>query len=543
MTLGRIVPSLDDMSQKESGQSEPASSAGYLVVGLGASAGGLEALEEFFDELPANSGMAFVVVTHQSADKVSLLTELIGRHCKMPVQRVDTTMPIEPNRVYVQPPGATLGVLKGALFPFEPRSDGPKPLAIDFFFRSLAQDQKDQAVGIVLSGTGSDGTNGLKEIRAVSGLVMAQDEQTARYAGMPHSASVALQLDFVLAPREMARQLLAYRDGPTRTVLSPELDAEPGEVMNRLFVLLRSRSGHDFSNYKMTTIGRRVARRMSVHDVTSAKDYLKFVQSSPHELDQLFKELLIGVTSFFRDPEGFDALGAALPPLLASKPEDYLFRAWIAGCSTGEEAYSLAMLLREQMETTSPRRSVQIFATDLDSDAVEFARAGVFPESIQNDVSPKRLERFFVRENGYFRVKKEIREMVVFAVQDLIEDPPFTKLDFLLCRNLLIYLNAEIQQRLIPLFHYALRPAGILMLGSSETVEAFPTSSRPSTRSGRFFPARRYRRERTSQTWRSDTPSTPPPGRFADRSAPAAPNPAPRRLRNERSSVTWCRRA
>ena len=218
--MGRIVPTTCTTCLKQRAGNRKHASAGYLVVGLGASAGGLEALEEFFDELPANPGMAFVVVTHQSADKVSLLTELIGRHCKMPVQRVDTTTPIEPNRVYVQPPGATLGVLKGALFPFEPRSDGPKPLAIDFFFRSLAQDQKDQAVGIVLSGTGSDGTNGLKEIRAVSGLVMAQDEQTARYSGMPHSASVALQLDFVLAPRDMARQLLAYRDGPTRTFLS-----------------------------------------------------------------------------------------------------------------------------------------------------------------------------------------------------------------------------------------------------------------------------------------------------------------------------------
>jgi len=447
--------------------------AEHLVVALGASAGGLEALEEFFDELPPNPGMSFVVITHQAPGKVSLLPELIARRCKMPVIKVEGKTPVEPNHVYVQPPGLTLGISKGELYPLEPTGDGSRPFPIDRFFRSLAQDHKDRAVGIVLSGTGSDGTNGLKEIRAVSGLVMAQTEATARYPSMPHSASVALQLDFVLAPREMAQQLLEFKNGAARTD-DAEVDGEPREVMNRLFVLLRGRTGHDFSNHKATTIGRRIARRMIVHQVASSQEYLKYVQANPQELDQLFKELLIGVTSFFRDAEGFDILSqSAISQVLANKPEDHVLRAWVAGCSTGEEAYTLAMLLREHMDKANIRYTAQIFATDLDPEAIEFARAGIYPESIAVDVSPERLERFFTREDGYFRIKKEVREMVVFAVQDLAEDPAFTKLDFLVCRNLLIYLNSEIQKRLIPLFHFALRQGGVLMLGSSETVGTF----------------------------------------------------------------------
>ena len=462
------------MSEVESGPVSRDRFNGHLVVGLGASAGGLEALEEFFAELPADPGMSFVVITHQTPGSVSLLPELLARHCKMPVAKVDGATTLEPNKVYVQPPGVILGMLKGELHPFEPSADGPRPLAIDFFFRSLAQDQKDGAVGIVLSGTGTDGTNGLREIRAVSGLVMAQSEESARYAGMPHSANAALSLDFVLGPREMARQLLAYRDGAAHALGNLEAEPGPRDVMSRLFVLLRSRTGHDFSNYKQSTIARRIARRMGVHQVATAKDYLKFVQGNPHELDQLFRELLIGVTSFFRDPEAFDALLAtALSKALSEKPSDYVMRGWIAGCSTGEEAYTIAMLLREHMERTKTRFTVQLFATDLDPDAIEFARPGIYPGSITTDVSPKRLERHFTHQDGHYRVKKEIREMVVFAVQDLIEDPAFTKLDLLVCRNLMIYLNGELQKRLIPLFHYALSPGGVLMLGSSETVGSF----------------------------------------------------------------------
>jgi two-component system, chemotaxis family, CheB/CheR fusion protein len=461
------------MAEAESSVDLDDRSSGHLIVGLGASAGGLEALEQFFDELPPDPQMSFVVVTHQAPGKVSLLPSLMARHSKMPVVEVKDPVPLEPSRVYVQPPGAILGVLKRELYPMEPNGDGARPFPIDFFFRSLAQDQRDRAVGIVLSGTGSDGTNGLKEIRAVSGLVMAQSEETARYPGMPHSASLALQLDYVLSPREMARQLLAYRDGTAHAIGPVEEKGESRDVMRRLFVLLRSRTGHDFSNYKATTIGRRIARRMGVHQISSVDEYLRFAQANPRELDQLFKELLIGVTSFFRDTEAFEALSAAIPAVLASKPDDHVVRAWVTGCSTGEEAFSLAMLLREHFEGANRHNAVQIFATDLDAEAVEFARAGVFPESIASDVSPSRLERFFTAEEGCYRVNKDLREMVVFAVQDLIEDPAFTKLDFVLCRNLLIYLNSEIQKRVIPLFHYALRPGGVLMLGSSETVGTF----------------------------------------------------------------------
>lgn len=467
-----VASRLRIMNESESGQAKNDSALEHLVVGLGASAGGLEALEEFFDELPGNPGMSFIVVTHQAPGKVSLLPELIARRAKMPVVKVDGSTPVEPDHVYVQPPGTCVGLLNGEIHSIEDGATRSHP--IDFFFRSLAQDQKDRAVGIVLSGTGSDGTNGLREIRAASGIIMAQDEATARYPGMPHSASVALQLDFVLPPREMARQLLAFRDGGSPSSIPPDDDAAPNEVLRRLFVLLRSRTGHDFSSYKTTTIGRRVARRMAVHQIVGAKNYLKYVQSTPQELDLLFKDFLIGVTSFFRDADGFQALAsAAIPRVLAGKPEDYVLRTWVAGCSTGEEAYSVAMLLREQLDDAGLPCTVQIFATDLDADAIEFARAGVYPEAITTDVSPERLERFFVSEDGHYRIKKEARETVVFAVQDLVEDPAFTKLDFLVCRNLLIYLNSEIQKRLIPLFHYALRPGGVLMLGSSETLGTF----------------------------------------------------------------------
>jgi two-component system, chemotaxis family, CheB/CheR fusion protein len=464
------------MSKSES-QNEPDSHDrfnGHLVVGLGASAGGLEALEEFFDELPSDPGMSFVVITHQAPGAVSLLPELIARHCKMPITKVDGATKLEPNNVYVQPPGVTLGLLRGELHPFEPTADGPRPLAIDFFFRSLAQDQKSNAVGIVLSGTGTDGTNGLREIHAVSGLVMAQSEASARYGGMPHSANAALSLDFVLTPREMARQLLVYRDGAAHALGQVDEQAGPGDVMRRLFVLLRSRTGHDFSNYKESTIARRIVRRMALHRLATTKDYVKFVRANPQELDQLFKELLIGVTSFFRDPEGFDALlGRALPRAIAEKPSDYVMRGWIAGCSTGEEAYTIAILLREYMESANAHVGVQLFATDLDPEAIDFARPGIYPEAITTDVSPKRLERYFTHQDRHYRVKKEIREMVVFAIQDLTEDPAFTKLDLLVCRNLLIYLNSDLQKRLLPLFHYALKPGGILMLGSSETIGQF----------------------------------------------------------------------
>ena len=478
----------------------------HLIVALGASAGGLEALEQFFDELPADTGIAFVVVTHLAPGRVSLLPELIARQSRMPVVKVEEGTALEPNHVYIPPGKITLGLLNGHLHLFEPPDEAPKPLPIDFFFRCLAQDFKERAVGIVLSGTGTDGTLGLKEIKAVSGLTMAQDEQTARYSGMPHSASTSVELDYVLPPREMARQLLAYAAGPVRRVLSARLepDGEVSAVMSRIFVLLRNRVGHDFSHYKATTTARRIARRMNVHQLELPKDYLRFVQTNPQELDALFRELLIGVTSFFRDTAAFEALDVlGLRAILNGKAEGYVLRCWVAGCSTGEEAYSIAMLLREHMQATGLQCGVQIFATDLDPEAVDFARAGLYPASITTDVSPKRLESFFVAEDGHYRIRKDVREMVVFATQDLVEDPPFTKLDLLVCRNLLIYLNAEVQKRLIPVFHYSLKRGGVLFLGSSETLGSSGALFEPLDKKWKVF----KRREVPAGTYVAEVPA------------------------------------
>jgi two-component system CheB/CheR fusion protein len=485
---------------------DPRTNSEYLVVALGASAGGLEALEEFFSELPSDTGMAFVVVTHLAPGRVSLLPELLGRFSRMPVVKIEEGTNLEPDHVYVPPAGVTLGLLNGRLHLFEPAADGPKPLPIDFFFRCLAQDHKERSVGIVLSGTGTDGTLGLKEIKAVSGLTMAQDEATARYPGMPHSASTSIDLDYVLPPREMAAQLIAYARGPARRVLGvrAEADLEVSDVMSRIFVLLRNRTGHDFSHYKTTTTARRIARRMNVHQIETPKEYLRFVQVNPPELDQLFRELLIGVTSFFRDADAFEALDVlGLRSILANRPESYVVRCWVAGCSTGEEAYSIAMLIREHLETAGVHHGVQIFATDLDPESVDFARSGLYPASIQTDVSPKRLERFFVEEDGHYRIKKDVREMVVFATQDVVEDPPFTKLDLLVCRNLLIYLNSEVQKRLIPVFHYSLRPNGVLFLGSSETIGGSSSLFEPLDKKWKVF----KRREVPAGTYVAEVPA------------------------------------
>lgn len=478
----------------------------HLIVGLGASAGGLEALQEFFQALEPNPGMAFVVVTHLAHGSVSMLPELIGRYTSMPVLKITDNLELEPNRVYVQPPGVVLGLLKGRVHVFEPPEDGPRPLPIDFFFRSLAQDVKERAVGIVLSGTGTDGTNGLREIKAAFGLTMAQDEATARYPGMPQSASTTVELDHVLPPREMVRALRDYARGPNAPLNAlREGLADSGETLSRIFVLLRNRTGHDFSHYKPTTTGRRIARRMSIHQIETAKEYLRYVQVNPQELDPLFRELLIGVTSFFRDPEAFQALSElGVRQLLEGKSDGYVVRCWVAGCSTGEEAYSIAMLLREHMDATGAHFALQLFATDLDSDSVEVARAGLYPASITTDVSPNRLERFFTEEEGHYRIKKEIRETVVFAKQDLVADPPFTKLDLFVCRNLLIYLNAEVQKRVIPLFHYSLRPEGVLFLGSSETIGSYVHLFEPLDKKWKLF----RRKEVPAGTYVTEVPAT-----------------------------------
>ncbi len=473
----RSVQRNDSTSDRQrDGRVSAGSRLDFFVVAIGASAGGLEALKELFDHTPADTGMAFVVLTHQHPDHTSLLPELLGRETEMPVvEAVDETK-LQPNRVYVAPPGEHLAILGGTLhLKHRTWEESPK-LPVDSFFRSLAEDQKDRAIGIVLSGTGTDGTIGLKAIKAESGMAMAQKPRSASFAGMPSSAIATGLVDYVLPPAEMPDHLVAYARGPywqhaQRAERAPSVPEPP---LQKVFRLLRRRTGHDFSGYKTSTIRRRIHRRMNVHQIDDPAVYARYLEGNDQEIDILLKELLISVTSFFRDPEAWDTLAAGpLPELLQSRSEGDTLRAWIPGCATGEEAYSLAILLHECMDQIDRHLDVQIFATDLDSAAIETARQGRYAHGIAADLTPRRLERFLHCEDECFRVCTEIREMVIFATQNLIKDPPFTKLDLLCCRNVLIYLDAELQQRLLPILHYSLRPGGLLFLGPSETIGSF----------------------------------------------------------------------
>jgi two-component system, chemotaxis family, CheB/CheR fusion protein len=453
----------------------PGSEPQPLVVGIGASAGGLDALTRFLAAMPADSGLSLVVITHAPGGRESLLPGLLARQSTIPIVTVSAPTPLAPNTAYMVEGGDRLELREGILH-CTPALVGGTRNTIDAFFRSLAKDVRERAVGVVLSGTGNDGTLGITAIKGASGMTMAQEEASARFSAMPHSAITSLQVDYVLRPENMPARLVAYARSFFERQRQP-LDGAPTvtDQFSRIFMLLRARSGHDFSQYKGSTVRRRIERRMNVHAVPTLRDYLQLLQGNATELDSLFKELLIGVTSFFRDPEAHQALvELVLPQLLENKPAGYTLRLWVAGCSTGEEAYSLAIAIKEAMERARLPNGVQMFATDIDAEAIAIARQGEYPDSIAGDVSPGRLDRFFTRESdGYFRIKKEIREMMVFAPHSLIQDPPFTKVDLLSCRNLLIYLDGRLQQQLMPLFHHSLRPGGVLFLGSSENVGGF----------------------------------------------------------------------
>ncbi len=450
----------------------------FPIIGIGASAGGLQAFEEFFQHLPTPCGMAFVLVSHLDPDHASILHELLRKSTSLSVEQITDGISINKENVYVSPPGKDVAILNGTLQLMNPLRRHGARLPIDHFFRSLALDQKEKAIGIILSGNGSDGTLGITAIKSESGLVIAEDIQSAKFSGMPSSAIATGLVDIVLAPNKMPEHLISYINAPYshRAEIDFGVTAPSSLYMQKIFLLLRTRTGHDFSFYKPTTLRRRIARRMSIHQISTHKQYVHYLGENPQEVDLLFKEFLIGVTSFFRDKSAFEALEKkALLALLDSKTEEDVIRVWIAGCSTGEEAYSIAILLQEMTSYAKLKCSIQIFATDLDSQAIETARIGLYPEGTNVDVSPQLLRKYFVKEDDRYRIKKEIREMVIFAEQNLIKDPPFTKLDLITCRNLLIYLNADLQRKLLPIFHYALKPNGVLFLGTSESIGGFTT--------------------------------------------------------------------
>jgi chemotaxis methyl-accepting protein methylase len=446
----------------------------FPIVGIGASAGGLEALEQFLSRVPADSGMAYVVVQHLDPTHKGMMPELLQRATAMPVLQARNRLKVKPDHVYVIPPNRDMSILRGALYLFEPAAPRGLRLPIDFFLRSLAEDRHQLAVGVILSGMGSDGSAGMRAIKENAGLALAQDPAMAAFSAMPRSAIDAGLVDIVAPAAELPARILASLGHGARAA-----DADPAIVgqlqsgLEKVLILLRAHNGQDFSLYKKTTLYRRIERRMGIHQIDRIATYVRFLQENPQELELLFREFLIGVTSFFRDPAAWDSLrDAALPSLFARSGSGRTLRAWVPGCSTGEEAYSLAIVFREAIEKHRPagRFSLQIFATDLDTDAIDRARQGHYPANIVADVPPDRLTRFFVATDNGYQVGKEIRETVVFAPQNLIQDPPFTKLDLLLCRNLLIYFSAELQKKLLPLFHYSLAPGGVLFLGNSETV-------------------------------------------------------------------------
>jgi two-component system, chemotaxis family, CheB/CheR fusion protein len=456
-----------------------AQSPSFPVVGIGASAGGLAAFEAFFSAMPViDPGMAFVLVQHLAPDHKSILTDLVKRYARMQVFEVEDGMLVQPNCAYIIPPNHDMAFHNGALQLLPPSAPRGHRLPIDFFFRSLAQDQHERAICIVLSGTGSDGTLGVRAVKGAGGMAMVQSPDSTEYDGMPRSAIATGLVDYVLPPAEMPAQLLAYAahafNRTARQVSAPAPRVEG--VLAKVFVLVLSQTGHDFSGYKQSTIARRIQRRMAVHQIEQPDRYLEYLEQNPAEVDALARDFLIGVTSFFREPSTFLALETqVIPRMFAGKPTGSPVRVWVPGCSTGEEAYSIAMLLQEHVEELQQRFQLQVFATDIDRRAIEVARAGCYPASIAADLPPERLARHFVPDldGASYRVTKSIRDMMIFSEQDVVRDPPFSRLDLVSCRNLLIYMGADLQKKLIPLLYYALKPRGFLTLGTSESIGEF----------------------------------------------------------------------
>lgn len=496
------------------------------IVAIGASAGGLEALEAFLVGVPPASGLSFVVIQHLDPKRKGMLVEFLQRATKMTVVEARERTPVAPDVVYVIPPDKDLSIVRGVLHVLKPASPRGRRTPIDFFFRAVAADQGARSVGVVLSGMGSDGTLGLRAIKGRAGAAFVQSPESAKFDSMPRSAIDAGLADVVAAPGELAARILEHLAiAPEAGVSNRRLPQATQSALEEICAVLQDESGHDFSQYKSSTIYRRIERRIAVHKLRGIAAYAKLLEESAQEKRLLFDELLIGVTSFFRDAEAWEHLrNKALPELLSSRTAGTTLRAWVAGCSTGEEAYSLAIVFKEAVDRLRPPAnfSLQIFATDLDKSAIERARAGLFPATISSTVSAERRKRFFVEDPKGFRVRPELREMVIFAPQNLTVDPPFTRLDILTCRNVLIYFRADLQKKLFPLFHYSLTPGGILFLGSAETIaessnlfRAIDTKSRLYRRLGVTprpdveFPTQRRRRREAASPAPSGSPETP----------------------------------
>lgn len=456
----------------------PVRTRAFPIVAIGGSAGAFKAFEKFFMHMPVDSGIAFVLIMHLDPNYAGNLSELIQAFTPMPVTEAEDGISVKPNHIYVIPPDKDLGIKNRRLLLLPTSKKHGFHLPIDYFLQSLAEDQWNRSVAIILSGMGSDGETGVRLIKEKLGMAMVQDPDTAQYDSMPKTAIATNLVDYVLAPEEMPIKLIQYLNHPAiseEPVEQVKSEIRDANSIQKILMLLRSGTGHDFSHYKTNTITRRIDRRLALYQLADYNTYISYLRENPSEVDALFKELLIGVTKFFRDSGAFESLKEKLLPILRLKTDNEPVRVWVAGCSTGEEAYTIAILLIECCSTLSLKRipKIQIFATDLDIEAIETARNGIYYGNIIADVSPERLERFFLKQGEKYQVKKELREMLVFAQHNLIKDAPFTRLDLLSCRNVLIYLNAELQKKIMPIFHYSLNHTGILLLGPAETIGGF----------------------------------------------------------------------
>ncbi|MEO5693116.1 MAG: chemotaxis protein CheB, partial [Usitatibacter sp.] len=467
------APILPAVNPAAADHATPETSLPFPIVGIGASAGGIEAFGEMLQALPTDTGMAFVLVQHLSPDHESILAEIFSRRTTMPVEQARDGGAVEPNHVYVIPPASSMVLANGALHLSLRTAARGAARQVDQFMRSLAQEHGHKAIGVVLSGTGSDGTLGIEEIKAAGGITFVQDN-TAEHDGMPRSALAGGAVDYVLPPSEIALELARIASHPYIAPADQPAALLSDADMQRVLEALRGEQGVDFSQYKRNTMYRRITRRMLLHRVDTAAEYLQLLAEDPVEVEALYRDVLINVTSFFRNPEAYEALKATVfAKLTEDRSRQDPVRIWALGCSTGEEAYSLAMAFTEYLEESGRRASLQIFATDVNGAGIERARTGIYPKGITQDVSPERLRRFFAVVDGSYRICKPIRDMCIFARQNVLADPPFSRIDLVACRNLMIYLEPALQQRLIPLVHYALRGHGHLWLGGSETIGSY----------------------------------------------------------------------
>jgi len=464
----------------------------FLIVAIGASAGGLEAFTELLRALPVDTGMAFVLIQHLDPKHHSILSELIAKETGMPAREVTNGLRLEPNHIYVIPPNANMAVADHTLQLLGRHESPAGHMPIDYFMRSLAQMQGKRAIGVVLSGSGTDGTLGMAEIQANGGVTFAQDNETAKFQSMPRSAVQANCVDYVLPPKGIAKELARiaqhpYIDSDAQT-LAAELGRNENRSLNSIFQLLRRSAGIDFTHYRKTTILRRIQRRMVVHKLHHIEEYVSYVHSNPEEIALLYKDMLITVTSFFRDPTVFDALKSEVfPAILKNREPETPIRIWTPGCASGEETYSVAISLLEYMGEKATQTAIQLFGTDLSETSIIRARSGFYPENIQVDVSPERLARFFSKMDGGYRISKTIRDTCVFAQHNILHDPPFSQIDLICCRNLFIYLETELQHRVLALFHYSLRPNGFLVMGTSEGIGSATDLFSTEDRSNKIF--------------------------------------------------------